>query len=612
MSLILKIVGWLGGSVLIGLLILVVVGTVAWFVLKRKFSGFIVKATIAAQPPRIHLVRERSPIWDDHEEVQKKVDALRAVGFKALGTFGIQEMDGFQLVAMAHPREGYAAAVFEHTDQGVWVDFAARFRDNGAFLVVTGSPTAVKFPKMPGFQKLYDKKATPQKLFKLFSSQIGNHLVDPVNPSNYVDFFEGYYEDEMKALYENLGIEADGDVGGAAAVEMPRDEVADRQAAPLFEALAASDLGGLRRAVAEAQAAGASLEGRDGDGRTPLMAAVMTGDLELVRPLLEAGADVRAEAPGDADRPFQRSGSWQDAVDPDDAEAKAAAATMGRVLGAFGASNIGGPGGSDTLTPLILAIWVGNDAMAQALIEAGASVDTGSPRPLHYAVERGDLHMVNLILRSGAELDGVDEDGVTPLMVAVREEDVETVQWLLEAGAQVDVKDEDGDTALSMAAEQGCEDLFEILVPLAKKNIRRARKNLAASADPERNSAAARLLRTAMDGKIARLQRLLVQGTPPDAQEDPGSWTALMAAASGGRLRAMRMLLDAGADVNLRTEDGETALSYVAESFELDPRRRPDAVQMLLDAGASLDLLSPEARRKVVSVLQSRGGVLPA
>lgn len=607
MSFLLKVIGWLGGSILVGLLVLALVGVVAWFVIKGKLSGFFVKASIAAQPPKVHLVRERAPMWDDHEEVEKTVDSLRALGFRALGTFGIQEVEGFQLVALAHPREGYAAAVFEHTENGIWVDYAARFSDSGAYLVASASPSAVKPPKMDGFQKILSKKADPKKLYKTFIGKVAHGLVDPVTPDNYVEFFETYYEEEMRGLYAALGIEADG--AAPQAVEMPRDEEADRQAAPLFQALDAADGAALRQAVADLQASGGSLEGRDADGRTPLMAAVMTGDLDLVRPLLDAGADVNASVPGSTERPFHRSGSIEDSADPDDPDAQAAAAAVGRVLGALGAQSFDA---SETLTPLILAVWVGNDAMAQALVDAGAAVEGGDPRPLNYAVDRGDLHMVNLILRAGADVNGADASGTTALMTAVQEEDVETVQWLLEAGAAVDLKDEDGDTALSHAGIEGCEDIFEILVPLAKKNIRKARKYLADSADPERNVGAARLISAASGGKIARLQRILGQGQRPDEVDEAGSWTALMAAASGGHLRAMRLLLDAGADVNARNEEGDTALSYAAESFDMDPRRRPDAAQMLLDAGASLDLLSPEARRKVVGILQSRGGLLPA
>ena len=125
----LKVIGWLGGSMLLGVVILILVAVIAWQVIKHRWSGFFVKAQIAAQPPHLHLIRERQPMWDDFDEVRNRVDILRGFGFRAIGTFGIQEMDGFQLVAMAHPNQGYAAAVFEHTDQGQWCDFAARCHD---------------------------------------------------------------------------------------------------------------------------------------------------------------------------------------------------------------------------------------------------------------------------------------------------------------------------------------------------------------------------------------------------------------------------------------------------------------------------------------------------
>ena len=609
MKLLLKLLGLLGVSGFLALLVLLAAGAVVWFVLKGRFSGFMTKAMIAASPPHLHLIRELSPVWDDHEEIVEKVNALRAHGFRALGTYGCQELDDFQLVAMAHPREGFAAAVFEHPDQGRWVDLATQFRDTGEYLVVSGAPNPGNKPKIPGFIKHFDKKASVDKLFQIFGKKLGHHLVNPVGPENYVSFFETYYAAEMEGYYEALGIEPDVTLG---AVEDPidRDPAQDEACAPLFRALAQRDPLQLQQALQTLAATGAGLEGRDEEGRTPLMAAVLTGDPNLVEPLIAAGADVHATVPGHSDRPFHRERSWQEMAQEQDPEAQAAMASVGRVLNAFGADSTVA---KDPLTPLILAIWTGSEPVASSLIQAGAATVYGrDPEPLHYAAERGDIHMVNLLLRSGVDLEQRDELGQTVLMVAVREQDLELAQWLLEAGADVDQKDEDGDTALSIAGYEGAEDIFEVLVPHAKKNIRKARKHLSSNADPEENPVARRLERSARGGKVAHLQRLLGSGLAVDSVADEEGQTALIAAAESGELRVVRMLLDAGANVNHRNRGGECALSAAVESASVDGRMLPDLVQMLLDAGASLDTLEADARQRVVQVLQSRGGVLPA
>ena len=166
---------------------------------------------------------------------------------------------------------------------------------------------------------------------------------------------------------------------------------------------------------------------------------------------------------------------------------------------------------------------------------------------------------------------------------------------------------------------KGADDLFELLVPTAKKNIRKARKSLASNADPERNAAAGRLAETAREGKVARLQRMLGHGLHPDSVQDADSWTPLMTAAGWGELRSVRMLLDAGANANWRDDSNQSPLAVTVESPDIDPRIQGDLVQMLIDAGASLDALDSDARQKVVQVLQSPrrrasslNGMLPA
>ena len=51
---------------------------------------------------------------------------------------------------------------------------------------------------------------------------------------------------------------------------------------------------------------------------------------------------------------------------------------------------------------------------------------------------------------------------------------------------------------------------------------------------------------------------LLREGANPDAQQQ-GGFTALHAAAQHNNAEMAKALLDAGADVSLRTEDGKTA-----------------------------------------------------
>jgi hypothetical protein len=72
--------------------------------------------------------------------------------------------------------------------------------------------------------------------------------------------------------------------------------------------------------------------------------------------------------------------------------------------------------------------------------------------PLHFAAERGDFELVNLLVIYGADVHATDSDGHTPLHLAVKAGERRTVQLLLDAGARVaDAIDNMGSTPLHVA-----------------------------------------------------------------------------------------------------------------------------------------------------------------
>jgi hypothetical protein len=76
---------------------------------------------------------------------------------------------------------------------------------------------------------------------------------------------------------------------------------------------------------------------------------------------------------------------------------------------------------------------------------------------------------------------------------------------------------------------------------------------------------------------------LLQHGADPNLATDDGT-TALMYAARNGNASVIRRLLRAGATVNARNKEGMTALMFASRTF-----CNPEAVQLLINAGANLD-----------------------
>lgn len=134
----------------------------------------------------------------------------------------------------------------------------------------------------------------------------------------------------------------------------------------------------------------ANINATDSNGTTALMAAVVNGEQEAVRLLLEHGADTR---PKDKDSTMTIS-----------------------------------QGGSTQTVPL-----------------------TGRCA-LQYAFEMNEnTEIMELLLDHGADVDVLDGDGQTPLIAAAGEGKVETVRLLMAHGADLHMRDNSGRTALMQA-----------------------------------------------------------------------------------------------------------------------------------------------------------------
>lgn len=83
---------------------------------------------------------------------------------------------------------------------------------------------------------------------------------------------------------------------------------------------------------------------------------------------------------------------------------------------------------------------------------------------LHLSAERGNAHIVQLLLAHGAEIDALDWCGRTALHYAVRNSHLDVVMKLLERGAETDIQDCDGLSPLHVAAEVGAEETIRLLI----------------------------------------------------------------------------------------------------------------------------------------------------
>lgn len=152
-------------------------------------------------------------------------------------------------------------------------------------------------------------------------------------------------------------------------------------------------------------------------GKTALLRAVERGDVEVVRLLLDAGAD-----------PDLKSGGY---------------------------------------TPLGRAALLGHGQVAERLLKAGANPDLKSSdgnTPLTAAASMNRVGVIQALLASDADPTLYNRLGRTPLSIAALEGFDELVRLMISAGIDVNMRDENGNKPLVSAIQGDHETILELLV----------------------------------------------------------------------------------------------------------------------------------------------------
>jgi len=149
-----------------------------------------------------------------------------------------------------------------------------------------------------------------------------------------------------------------------------------------------------------------------------------------------------------------------------------------------------------------------------------------------------DREAVKALLKSGADVNAAQGDGMTALHWAARNGDAELAQMLLYAGANVKATTRlAGYTPLLMAADHGHANVIALL--------------LTGGADPKAANALGTtpLMLAAASGNPQAVTTLVENGAEIEAREKTFGQTPLMFAASNNRVEALKALIKAGADL---------------------------------------------------------------
>ena len=125
---------------------------------------------------------------------------------------------------------------------------------------------------------------------------------------------------------------------------------------------------------------------------------------------------------------------------------------------------------TDSITPLHQALLLGNEAIAEVLLQNKANINASTAdgwRPLHCAAKKGNESTVRLCLdhlHHGADIVARTTDGQTALHKAGKSGSVPTTKLLIERGADLEAQDNWGWRPLHTASAAGFKDIVELLI----------------------------------------------------------------------------------------------------------------------------------------------------
>lgn len=173
----------------------------------------------------------------------------------------------------------------------------------------------------------------------------------------------------------------------------------------------------------------ANLDAKEG---TPLTLAASRSQLELIKLLVEKGADVNKK---DKDKmaPIMAALLGEGPEEGKLSVVKYLAEKGADLSVQYTAQGV-------VFTPLISAVNSGNLEMTKILLDKKADINAGEAKsgvtPLMFAVTHKDLPLAKFLLEKGADFTKKSKDGATALMVATYQKDAEMVKLLKSAGAK--------------------------------------------------------------------------------------------------------------------------------------------------------------------------------
>uniref|UniRef100_A0A1A8HZX3 non-specific serine/threonine protein kinase n=3 Tax=Nothobranchius TaxID=28779 RepID=A0A1A8HZX3_NOTKU len=217
---------------------------------------------------------------------------------------------------------------------------------------------------------------------------------------------------------------------------------------------------------------------------------------------------------------------------------------------------------SFVMKAIIHAINDDNVPGLQHLLGSLNSYDVNQPNkhgtpPLLIAAGCGNVQIIEVLMRKGADIQANDKTGANAVYHAARHGHVDTLRFLHDNRCPLDVQDKCGETALHVAARYGNVDVVSYLCSI------RSNPNLT---DLEKETP---LHCAAWHGYSAVARALCQAGCLVDAKNRDGE-TPLLTASARGFVDIVECLVEHQADLEARDKDDHTALHLAVRRCQVE------------------------------------------